>query len=477
MRKRIIRIIAVLMILALIGTSTVFAAEPAAVTVPSDVKGTTYEEAVKALVEKEIITGDADGMFHPDSNLTRAQACVIVVKSMNPAAAEVTGTATQLVGKSGFADMSGYGWAEGYIKYAVQHGVTKGYPDGTFKPGNKVTMNELITMILRAADYTDETLGGAWPSNYVSKAAELDLMINIPAPLPTYATKWMAAQLDYNALSKIEAAKPPVPRLDTDQNMPDAIPNVKAMTFATGSFNSDMKTYDGKSISNDVTVYTYGEKKNYSSTMTFPNKISDYRIDTVYRYKNTKTPAFYQLENGKIKTMVVPMDAGFSGRAHSVINKTVSTINCKDEPVTGISTLTATKEITWLGKKGLTGIPAETDYLKGEIYQLNLSDGEIQSIYKASETGKKGVFEEISSSSEAFVDVESFSDSVAKITTSHGGAMFKIKDNATVYVLDQGNPTEYKTGRLSAIKPGVKIRAYDISDDAELSADMIVIFK
>ena len=113
--------------------------------VPSDVAGASYEAAVSALMDKGIITGDTNGNFNPDTTLTRAQACVIIVKTMNPPAAEVTGTATQPAAKSDFTDMTGYGWAEGYISYAVKHGVTKGYPDGTFKPGNPVTMNELVT--------------------------------------------------------------------------------------------------------------------------------------------------------------------------------------------------------------------------------------------------------------------------------------------------------------------------------------------
>ncbi|HYE12004.1 MAG TPA: S-layer homology domain-containing protein [Patescibacteria group bacterium] len=481
MRKKTLKRLALLLILTLIGTSATYAAsDTSTVSVPSDVAGTTYEEAVKTLVEKDIITGDTDGLFHPDSNLTRAQACIIVVKSMDPPAADIMGTATQPVAKSGFKDMSGYGWAEGYISYAVKHGVTKGYPDGTFKPGNKVTMNELITMVLRAAAFTDENLGGSWPSNYVAKATEMELLANLPTPLPTLATKWMAAQIDYNALSKIEAANPPreTPGQGTDQDKPDAIPNVKAMTYVSGSFNSTMSTYNGKTISDDIIVYTFGEKKNYSSTMTFTSKISDYRLDTVFKYKNVNTPAFYQIEDGKIVTMVVPMDAGFSGRAYSVINGTVSTLNGSDVTVTALNTLTATKEITWLGEKGLTGIPAKAQYLQGELYELNLSDGEIQSIYKASDAGKKGdVFEEISSTGAVFVDVESIDNNIVKITAADGGALFNVKDNASVYILDQYDPTEYTTGRVSNIKAGVQIRAYDVSDDDDSSADVVVILK
>lgn len=482
MIKRILKKTVILLIVTLVGTTAAFAAdtETSAASVPSDVDGTVYEEAVKALMEKEIITGDTDGLYHPYSTLTRAQACIIVVKAMNPPAVEVTGTATQPAAKSGFKDMAGYGWAEGYISYAVEHGVTKGYPDGTFRPGNNVTLNELATMVLRAADFTDESLGGTWPANYIDKAIELDLFKNFGAPLPAVAAKWMAADLTYNALDRIEAANPPAetPGQGTDKDKPALIPDASAMTYVNGSFNSAMTSYNGKAISSGVKVYTYGEKKNYSSTMTFTNKISDYRENTVYKYKNVTTPAFYKLVNDKITEMILPMDVGFSGRAYSVINGVINTLNAKDDSVKALITLTAGQEITWLGKKSLTAIPPEAEYKSGEIYELNLSNGEIQSIFKAADPGKKGhVFEEISTTGAVFVDVESFNNGVAKITAADGGALFEVRDNASVYVWDTSSPEEYTAGRLSSIKAGVKIRAYDISDDDYLAADLVVVQK
>lgn len=169
--------------------------------VPEDVTGQSYEVAVSALIEKGIITGDTDGSFHPDSELTRAQACTIIVKAMNPPVDFSKTTNT-----NAFKDLTGYGWAAGYISYAVKTGVTNGYPDGTFRPGNPVTLNELVTMALRAADYSDEKLGGTWPSNYMTKADDLKLLDAIPAPLPDKATKWMAAEITYSLLDEIVAA-------------------------------------------------------------------------------------------------------------------------------------------------------------------------------------------------------------------------------------------------------------------------------
>lgn len=472
MKKQLLKTISLALVLTLTATTGIFAA------VPADVKGQSYEEAVSVLVEKGIITGDTDGNFHPDAELTRAQACVIIVKSMNAPAIEVIGTATQPVVKSGFKDMSGYGWAEGYIKYAVDNNVVKGYPDGTFKPGSKVTMNELITMVLRAADFTDETLGGTWPSNYIDKATELNLLKGIPSPMPNLATKWMAAQVDFNALDRIAAAnpEPPAPSQGTDKDQAKDIPDTSAMKFTSGSFNETMTSYDGKEISKDVVVYTYGKSKDYSSNMTFSKKASDYRLDTVYKFKNVKTPAFVALKNDKITAMVLPMDVGFSGRVYGVINGVISTLNGDGESVSAFDTLTATKPITWLGKKGLADIPNATTtngYLKGAVYELSMTNGIVKSVAFCTDGDKENDgFLEMSGND--FVEVKDFADNVVELTN---GDMFTVKSNAAVYVLDEDKDPSYSKGSLGKIYKGAKIRAYDVLDDDKEEADIIVVMK
>ncbi len=472
MKKHLIQTIAIALILTMTAATGVFAA------VPSDVKGQSYEQAVSALVDKGIITGDTDGSFHPDAELTRAQACVIIVKSMNAPSVEVIGSATQPVEKSGFSDMSGYGWAEGYIKYAVDNKVIKGYPDRTFKPGNKVTMNELITMVLRAADYSDETLGGSWPSNFINKATELNLLTNIPTPMPNLATKWMAAQVDFNALDKIAAAnpEPAAPSQGTDQDKAKDVPDTASMTFTSGTFNETMTSYSGKDIAKDVVVYTYGKSKDYSGTMTFSKKASDYRLDTVYKFKNVKTPAYYKVENNVITAVVLPMDVGFSGNVYGVINGAITTLNGDGDMVPAFDTLTATRPITWLGKKGLTDIPAASTangYLKGTVYELNMSNGIVKSVTISTDGDKNNDnFSEISGS--GFVEVKDFKSNIVELTN---GDMFNVKDNAAVYMLDENADPAYKKASLGSIYGGVKIRAYDVLDDDKTEADIIVVEK
>jgi hypothetical protein len=183
-------------LVALFCAQTVSAAPP-----PTDMTGSPYERAVRELAAKDIITGDTDGRYHPDKNLTRAEFCCIVVKAMAGAPATV---------EAKFSDMGGYDWAAGYIGYAAERGVTAGYGDGSFRPGNDVTTDEMITMALRAAGYNDVRLiNVAWPRNYIAKATDISALDGLPSPLPEKATKGMAAQFVRNVLGRIEAANLP----------------------------------------------------------------------------------------------------------------------------------------------------------------------------------------------------------------------------------------------------------------------------
>ncbi len=469
MKRTFIKKISLTLIMLLMLTSAVFA------TVPEDVVGKPYESAVQALMDKNIITGDQDGLFHPNNTLTRVQACVIVVKSMDPPATAVTGTPSQPVQKSGFSDMKGYGWAEGYVNYAVKSGITKGYGNGKFGPGDMVSADQLATMILRAAGYTDNALSGTWPLNYTSKGEETGLYNEIPASdrRVAKAPRWLAAQMAYNMLEDIVAADVK-PENELPSNKPteggnEVVPGLTKMAYGSGSFNATITTYAGKEIAQNVTVYTYGLKKDYKEGMVFSDKKDEFRADTIHKYKNASTPCFYSMSGGKIVSMVIPMDAGFSGNVYGVINGVSSVLNGDKEGVNLYDTLAAGRPISWLSQKSL-GAPAE--YLDGTIFEMTTSNGEIKSISKAGQTTVNGKhFKELTATS--FEKIKSYKGSVVEL---EDGNMFTIKGNVAVYILADDQKS-YRVGSQSNISDSYKIRGYDITNDSDESADLIVLSK
>ncbi len=63
-----------------------------------------------------------------------------------------------------FADTNAH-WAEAYICWLKDYGISTGYPDGTFKPENAITRAEMAAMLKRAnasssAERGDPVLSG-----------------------------------------------------------------------------------------------------------------------------------------------------------------------------------------------------------------------------------------------------------------------------------------------------------------------------
>lgn len=163
-RKGISMILAGL--LALTGTTAAFGQTA----VFSDVSGTPYEKAAERLFQEEILSGYGDGTFRPENTITRAEACVMVTKAMDPAQRELEGAAS-----GGFEDVKEDYWGAPYIDYAASEGVISGYPDGSFRPEGEVTYYEMAAMLVNAAGIPPAELEGQWPENYDRKAQEMGL--------------------------------------------------------------------------------------------------------------------------------------------------------------------------------------------------------------------------------------------------------------------------------------------------------------
>lgn len=76
---------------------------------------------------------------------------------------------------AGYTDVKPGNWAFDAVNTMSEKAIIKGYPDGSFKPGNTVTYGEFIKMALIADTGEDpgNAAAGHWASNYYSKALEL----------------------------------------------------------------------------------------------------------------------------------------------------------------------------------------------------------------------------------------------------------------------------------------------------------------
>ncbi len=187
------RFIALLLTFVLVfGTmSSAFAA------VNEDVVDTAYEVAVAKLNAVGIMEGYPDGTFRPEGQITRAEFAKIAVLALGlNDAAEVSKANTV------FTDVDATHWAAGYINVAVDRGVLKGYPDGSYKPSNPLSNAEAITVLTRLiglGPVVDKE--GNWPANYITRANMVGILEDVNVSSAATATRGNAAKMLVNTLT------------------------------------------------------------------------------------------------------------------------------------------------------------------------------------------------------------------------------------------------------------------------------------
>ncbi|MBD3921787.1 S-layer homology domain-containing protein [Paenibacillus sp. PR3] len=114
--------------------------------------GTTA--GLSGTVELATITFIASGKSTGDASITLDNVKLVTsdLKTETAApkvSASIAITPIKEVKPINFSDLNGH-WAKAAIERAAALGITSGYPDGTFRPSNKVTRAEFTTMITRA---------------------------------------------------------------------------------------------------------------------------------------------------------------------------------------------------------------------------------------------------------------------------------------------------------------------------------------
>lgn len=458
MKRTLLRVLAVTLAVVLGGTMA-FAA-----TVPADVKGLDCETAVTKLVEENIITGDTDGLYHPDKNLTRAEVSTLIAKAIDPKAAESQAVAD-------FSDMAGYGWAAPFIGMMAEKGIAKGYPDGTFKPGANVKVSELAAFVIRACGVDEATLDGSWPDNYMKKADEMNLFDPAEGKDQTSgldpnkpATKAQAAIAVYNALSQMRG---------------DEQPGSDDWIFAKVSFSSDLTKLNDIPLAEDAKVYSYDKAKHYKADMAIPN-VKKLEAQEPMKYAGAKTNGFYKTQGGKVTAVLLPADQGFSGRIYCIVTGYYQTIDANGNPVCGIETLTAGKAIEWTCKPEIkeaqieammAGIPA------GDIVELTASRGQITEMtIDRTQFGAKH-FEEISAKdpgNPAWTLVLENKKDRGLIKLDIADLYIAYADNVKVLKLNKDGDG-YDISDISAVKKNSYVRCFDITDDDVTEANIIFV--
>lgn len=139
--------------------------------------GDWADDGVQYLYSQGAVTGYADGSFHPNEYVTRAQFAKMLVSAM--------GWSIENPVVPTFSDVAADSWAYGYIETAVAHSIIAGYPDGAFRPYNYVTRAQLAKMVVLGSEwdmegitpvYFTDLTPDSWAYSFAQTAYSADVM-------------------------------------------------------------------------------------------------------------------------------------------------------------------------------------------------------------------------------------------------------------------------------------------------------------
>ena len=107
----------------------------------TDIKATDwYAKHIAYVSDKGLMKGYEDGRFKPEEKITRAEYATVVARFKNLDVVETS-----------FEDASDH-WASEYIGAVAKENWITGYPDGSFKPMNNISREEVATMTNKMLD-------------------------------------------------------------------------------------------------------------------------------------------------------------------------------------------------------------------------------------------------------------------------------------------------------------------------------------
>ena len=159
----------------------------------ADVTSEDNVEAIEVLQAVGIMTGDDNGDFNPDEEVTRNEMAVIMCNLLNYTAASYADTCP-------FTDVPD--WAEAYVAACYTNGIIAGYDATTFGGSDSVTTAQASLMLLKALGYFQYSsdFGSDWQLATISKGSTAGLYSGVSASATQALSRNDAAQMVLNAL-------------------------------------------------------------------------------------------------------------------------------------------------------------------------------------------------------------------------------------------------------------------------------------
>ena len=134
----------------------------------SDLADSPYQAEIRTMATYGLISGYSDGTFRPKTNVTRGEFCAMAAAALN-LSSSTSGTVS-------FSDVASDSWYAGAISAMASRGFISGYGDGTFRPDDPISYEEILTILsslsawctMEGYDLAGQSIPAAqWP-NYQS---------------------------------------------------------------------------------------------------------------------------------------------------------------------------------------------------------------------------------------------------------------------------------------------------------------------
>lgn len=178
-------------------------------------------KAINKMAEEGLMEGYTNATFKPAQELTRAEFAAVMVKALGKAGMELQRPQNRV-----FRDVPLSHWAAEEIQAAYQLGLVKGYPNNYYRPNNKVSRAEVLSVLAQAIDmgymsqaqarqivmksFYDWERVPDWAMEAVAEATKADILDGMPNPnyvdAQENATRAQIAMMLYNFMENVNEA-------------------------------------------------------------------------------------------------------------------------------------------------------------------------------------------------------------------------------------------------------------------------------
>ncbi len=138
-----------------------------------------FYDAVEFTYSEGLMNGSSDTTFNPYGSTNRAMVVAILYRMAG---------SPSVSGSAGFSDVSSGDYFYNAVKWANKNGIVKGFDDGTFRPYDKITREQMATFISRYATLLGHDVSAASADKFNSFPDKGQVSSYAVAPM-----KWVTA--------------------------------------------------------------------------------------------------------------------------------------------------------------------------------------------------------------------------------------------------------------------------------------------